>query len=106
MTLWRTSDPETSREAALSIDDAKITKIQKEILSLYRTRGPMIDEQLVVEFYNLQYSKQLREEEPNYSSDSGLRTRRSDLVKLGMVVDTGERGTTRSGRSAVIWRIA
>ena len=35
---------------------------------------------------------------------STQRPRRVELVEMGLVVDSGLRGTTRSGRSAVLWR--
>jgi len=38
-------------------------------------------------------------------SPSGLRTRRSELVAVGKVVDTGARNTLASGRKSIIWAI-
>lgn len=39
------------------------------------------------------------------ASESGIRTRRSELVKRGMIVDTGKRVTLDSGRQAKVWAI-
>ncbi len=41
-----------------------------------------------------------------HQSPSGLRTRRKELVDAGLVVDTGRRGTLRSGRLSIIWAAA
>jgi hypothetical protein len=106
MTLWRTTDPDTSRDAALSLDETKVTQTMKDIIKILREQGPMIDELLISRYFELQYGRQLREEETFYASESGIRTRRSQLVKLGMVEDTGRRSPTRSGKSAIVWRIA
>lgn len=38
-------------------------------------------------------------------SDSGLRTRCSELVAWGIVEDTGARGTSATGRPATIWTL-
>jgi hypothetical protein len=36
-------------------------------------------------------------------ADSGLRTRCNELVKAGLVMDSGQRRQTRHGRSTVVW---
>jgi hypothetical protein len=36
-------------------------------------------------------------------ADSGLRTRCNELVKAGLVIDSGLRRQTRHGRSTVVW---
>ena len=38
-------------------------------------------------------------------SVSGVRTRRSELVAAGKIVDTGERVPTRTGRQAIVWGV-
>ena len=40
------------------------------------------------------------------ASASGLRTRRSELVNAGLVVDSDRRDTLASGRKAVVWEVA
>jgi hypothetical protein len=37
---------------------------------------------------------------------SGVRTRRSELVAAGRIVDTGRRQPTRTGRKAIVWALA
>ena len=39
-----------------------------------------------------------------YTSPSGVRTRVSELVKQGAVVDSGQREYTPVGRKAILWR--
>ena len=38
-------------------------------------------------------------------SVSGLRTRRSELVKRGLVKDSGKKRKLESGRMAVVWEV-
>jgi hypothetical protein len=91
----RATDPETSRDAAASVSSEKIRGGR---LLIYRTLvdfGPMIDD----EIYGF---SAVRAE----LSPSGARTRRSELVSRGLVVDSGARKTTRSGRQAIVWAVA
>jgi len=71
-----------------------------------RDKGPMIDEKLIEEYQGLQIYRQLKEEQTFFASESGIRTRRSQLVKLGFVQDSGFRLPTRSGKSAIVWRLS
>lgn len=99
MALARLTDPATSHEAAASVKD--ITATQNAILKLL-SGMPMSDEDLI--FY---YQQQVRMGADSYdfprASESGIRSRRAELVRLGRVVDTGERNITQSGRKAIIW---
>ena len=38
--------------------------------------------------------------------DSSPRNRRHDLVRAGILVDSGERRPLRSGRMGIVWRLA
>ena len=86
----RNSDPETSHQAAASIPSAAIRESQEMVLEALRGYGPMPDFHLVP----LLASRM---------SPSGIRSRRSELVTLGKVVDTGKRVRTDSGRQAIVW---
>lgn len=92
----RRDDPETSHEAAASVES--IRERQRAIYSLLDSIGPMHDEELV--------GRYLRQVDLPVQSVSGIRTRRSELVDLGLVVHTGEFTKTKSGRRARIWAVA
>jgi len=92
-TRVRKTDPQTSRDAAESVTSERIRKSQSEVLSLFYVYGPMTDKQLV-ERAAIRNVKQ---------SESGLRTRRSELVTLGKLKDTGKRKRLDSGRKAIVW---
>lgn len=95
----RLTDPQTSHEAAASVEN--ITATQTVILKLL-TGFPMTDEDLV-----WHYEQQIRmgadiRDVPRASA-SGIRSRRAELVKLGFVRDSGHRTKISSGRNAIIW---
>lgn len=90
----RKSDPITSHLAAESVH--KISETQRAILQLLR-KGPMTDEALI-RLYRAQRNFPL-------ASDSGIRSRRADLVKLGLVEDSGLTNKTQFGRLAVLWKV-
>lgn len=85
----RRTDPWTSHEAAASV---KVRESQKLVLSLLR-QGPATDEELADRAHAASAA----------ISPSGLRTRRCELVVLGLAVDTGERRRTAAGRQTIVW---
>ena len=85
----RRTDVWSSHEAAASV--TRIRESQKAVLYFLAGRSPMTDEELVANYNGLQ------------QSPSGLRTRRSELVELGKVRDSGQRRVLRSGRRAIVW---
>lgn len=93
----RTLDPSTSHAAAKSVKNLR--ESQSSILKLLRKLGRMNDEDLAYE-----YVVRARQGLVPYQSMSGLRTRRSELVALGLVADSGERITMRSGRKSIVWK--
>ncbi|CAB4218087.1 hypothetical protein UFOVP1608_5 [uncultured Caudovirales phage] len=95
----RPSDPVTSHEAAASIGDLTLT--QRRVLEVLERYGPATDEEI-----NRYYFHLAQVFDWNAVSPSGLRSRRAELVATGKVKDSGERGTTKSGRSTVSWALA
>jgi hypothetical protein len=87
----RNTDPQTSWDAARSVTE--IRPRQQAILDHLADHGPQTDEEIAL-FY-----KGVRQ------SPSGLRTRRCELVEMGLVVDSGDRRRMASGRMAIVWDI-
>jgi predicted ArsR family transcriptional regulator len=79
---------ETSREAAISIK-GRTANLRTQVLEALR-RHPSTDEAL---------SERLT------MSPNTCRPRRVELVDRGLVVDSGRREKTASGRSAVVWQV-
>lgn len=92
----RKSDPFTSFEAAGSVTNLGATKTA--ILALLATQA-LTDEQIV-----LAYRKMADLQIAPYASESGIRSRRNELVQAGLVeaVDVGK---SYSGRKALIWGV-
>jgi len=89
MPAIRKRDPETSCEAAVKAQK-KASLTQYEIVAVLRVYGPMTDEQIAAKFAFA-------------VSPSGLRSRRAELVALGMVRWSGTFGKTASGGKCRIW---
>lgn len=98
MPIARNTDPQTSHDAAKSVSNVERTK---EILWHMLRILPSTDEQLVIAYNELVNINPLKTPR---ASESGIRTRRSELVAENMIEDSGERVKTRSGRSAIVWR--
>lgn len=86
----RITDPETSHEAAESVTN--ITPLKREILQ--RLMTPMTDAELI---------RTLKIYSELIVTDSGVRSRRSELVQAGLVRDTGARQKLKTGRNAIVW---
>lgn len=86
----RNTDPITSVMAADSVKD--LTGAQQKVLDALKAHGPMTDEQIFALDLGL--------------TPSGARSRRSELVDRGLVVDSGEKGLTKARRSTIIWKVA
>lgn len=95
MPYARKTDPGTSHLAARSVQN--ISPTQQAILGLLREG--MNDESLI----NV-YTALVRVGSAPAASESGIRSRRAELVKQGLVVDTGERSKMTTGRLATVWK--
>lgn len=93
----RSSDPETSHEAAASV--RHLRESERAVLRVLNRLGSATDERIADEYEMIRYHWGLP-----YQSPSGLRTRRSALVDMGRVEFAGEYGRTASGRRTRIWR--
>lgn len=92
--MARLTDPSTSHEAAASVNDVRTS--QRFIYGMIRALGGATDEELVRRVKSAQVAM----------SESGIRTRRSELVRLGLIVDSGARKRTASGRRSIVWVVA
>lgn len=93
MAIARNTDIETSHEAAESV--TKITPTREYILKALRK--PRTDSEMI-EFY-----RGLKKAPA--ASESGLRSRRAELVEMGLVRDSGKRVRLESGRYSVVWEV-
>lgn len=93
----RATDPETSWDAAETVKN--INAVQKAIMELLEAHR-MTDEELVDQYILGMLAGKLP-----MASESGIRTRRDELVRAGKVGYTGEKRPTRSGRQARIWAV-
>ncbi|ADL71023.1 hypothetical protein SEQ_HALENA_58 [Mycobacterium phage Halena] len=94
----RRTDPATSHAAAASINPKKLRQSQQAILKVMgRFRNGATDQD-IARYYGFSGWAETLPQSP-----SGLRTRRAELVDLGLVVDSGERKRLPSGRKAIVW---
>jgi hypothetical protein len=91
MAKARNTDPITSHLAAESVRD--VTATQEYVLKALRKART--DVELVEAYNSLKTAPR--------ASESGIRSRRAELVRKGMVFDTGRRVRLDSGRYAIVW---
>ncbi len=89
----RNTDPETSHMAAASVKDIRAS--QRMIYGALERHGPGTDEDIY----------EWLKTEGHKISLSGARTRRSELVRLGLVMDSRRRRMLASKRLSIIWRV-
>lgn len=92
-------DPTTSWEAAASISPDQLRDRHKAVLRVLKTFGPQHNDALADKYQAIAAQWDLPSQ-----TDQSVRSRRSELTKMGLVVDTGETVVLGSGRRAVIWR--
>lgn len=90
----RTTDPQTSHEAAASVHNENT--IRYWVLKLLDR--PRTDAELVEVYGMMKYAPR--------ASESGIRSRRAELVADGLVEPTGARVKLASGRFANVWQVA
>lgn len=93
----RKSDPQTSHDAAASVQN--ISETQQAILNILKHRR-LTDEQIINRYRDSPFSL------PK-ATDSGIRSRRAELVRIGKVRKANsDLGRTASGRACAVWEIA
>jgi hypothetical protein len=95
----RTGDPETSHEAAASVHPFTMRRLHAVQLNML---GIVTDthQGMWIRYQMLQPSLDWPK-----TSESGFRTRVSELVAAGLAADSGHRQKLPSGRRAVLWSI-
>lgn len=95
----RSTDPVTSAKAIEPVTEVSLNRKQQSVLeALRRLGGRACDQELV-------YQYQMHMPDLPLQSESGLRTRRKELVTQGRVADIGLRVYTESGREAIVWSL-
>ena len=94
MSRARATDPQTSHDAGNAVKD--VTETQSYILKVL-SKKPRHDYQLIAAYRNFKRAPM--------ASDSGIRSRRAELVERRMVRDSGMRVKTPSGRQAIVWEL-
>ena len=90
----RKTDPRTSHEAAESVQNITATKAYV----LKALRRPRNDAQLIEAYRSYKTAP--------IASESGIRSRRAELVDAGLVRDSGKRVKMASGRSSIVWEVS
>lgn len=99
MPYARLTDPQTSHDAAKSVSN--VTQTQQAILTILR-HGGMTDTELVSWYQDL---ARVAPEQAPRASESGIRSRRAELVAKGLVKDSGRAVKLPSGRMATVWEL-
>lgn len=93
----RKTDPQTSHDAASSVKEVSAT--QAAIMMILRS-APMCDERLVTEYQRWQpldgYPK---------ATPQSIRSRRAELVRMGLVQDAGFKESMTTGRFGIVWKV-
>lgn len=93
----RRTDPETSHEAADSVDRDLQREQHVLIRDIIAVFGPMTDQAIWDELQKIPKGKR--------PSSSGARTRRSELVEMGKVRDSGHKALTEARRRSIMWEL-
>lgn len=94
----RNSDPHTSHLAALSESDPEHTSRTKEAILVILKYQAMTDSEMIRVYRDL-----VEFGDAPKASDSGLRSRRSELVAAGLVEFAGF-GVSDLGRKSIVWQ--
>jgi len=102
----RNTDPETSHEAAESISEDKLRQSQEAVLQLFKNDPSGFTDYEMVRTYQQLMVTPGQNIFLHHQSESGLRTRRKELVDKGLVKDSGQKAKLPSGRRGIIWTLA
>ena len=92
--IARHDHPDTSHDAAKSVTRRTVNAVISRIMTTLYSYKELTDEQIWA------YIKHAVSASP-----SGVRTRRNELVKAGLVEFTGQKSFTKSGRMTRVWTL-
>lgn len=92
----RKEDPQESHQAAASVKLENLGPVRDSIMKVLKTYKAGLRDEDISSYYRLRMYPPC--------SPSGLRSRRSELVRMGLVEKCGV-GKTTSGRNCAIWRV-
>lgn len=90
----RDSDPETSKRAARQAK-AGLSKTQNMVLSILKEHPEGLGDSEIRQIANARFG---------FRPESSYRKRRSDLARLGLVVETGTKRLNEHGSQELVWR--
>jgi len=94
---WLEREGQTPRQVTMQLSSVKDVTLTQSFILKILAKKPRTDVELVELFGNYKTS-------PN-ASESGIRSRRAELVQAGFVKDTTIRKQLPSGRWAIVWGI-
>ena len=94
----RTTDPDTFYEAACKAV-LRGSKIRPVVLDLLKENGPLTHDELISAYH----MRVVMEPDTPRASDSGIRTRLSELRRAGLVRKCEDSGTSSYGNRAYKW---
>jgi hypothetical protein len=86
----RPTDPETSQTAVPS--PAHLSFVQQEVMAFHRAAEGMTDDELCLRM--------------SWRCEGTVKKRRTELSRVGALVDSGVRRPTRTGTPAIVWEVA
>jgi hypothetical protein len=89
----RRSDPQTSHDAARRVD---VKGHRRIVLALLAVEGPCTADHL----------EDVAARARLGITPASIRSRRVELQRLGLVIDTGTKAATRTGCQATVWAVA
>lgn len=99
----RRTDPVTSVEAAESVQHKNRESQRAVLYVLGQFKNGVTDSELIRNYF---FQASLGPNPVPRQSESGIRTRRKELVEKGLVEDTGRRDILPSGRRSIIWKVS
>lgn len=91
--MVRRENPDTSYEAANSFTKKRLSDIQADVLAWFRIVRRATDEELEAHFRD------------KYPAQTTVSKRRTDLVRLGYLRDSGDRKWNVNNRRMIVWEL-